>query len=248
MQKLISGAAAAAIACSLSFTVQAAPISAADAIADWSQEGSVIDGATLGVWTLNGATIRATNNHVGTLVSDFTAVGDFSFSAQSSSSDNDTFGLVWGFQDLANNYRFSWARDFGEDGIGGSATGAGGVFDGFKIIKEVGGVSSVLFQSNTEYVQNRNYSLSVSGNATGFNVTITDLTTLLAVFNEDIADTTFTSGKVGLNELFQQGGNVWQNIDFVQGAGANPVPVPATLPLLLGALAAAGFAARRRKS
>lgn len=243
---LIVGFGAALATLSLGLQAQAAPISAADVFADWSQQGSVIDGATNGVWTLSGATIQGTSNHVGSLISDFTAVGDFSFSAQSKPSDNDAFGLIWGFQDLGNNYRFSWARDFGEDGIGASADGAGGVFDGFKIIKEVGGVSSVLFASNTEYTQNNQYDLEVSGVLGGFNVTVTDLTATTVIFNQTIADTTFTTGKVGLHEFFQQGGNVWQDFEFVQGVQA--VPVPAALPLMASVLAGIGFVARRRKS
>ncbi|MEZ6136370.1 MAG: hypothetical protein R3C53_15855 [Pirellulaceae bacterium] len=230
----------------LSLLVQessAGPLTSTDVFDNWTATGSPINGQTAGSWVNSGTAIVATNNHVGALVSDVTAFGLFSFSADSVARDNDTFGLMWGYQDNANHYRFSWAIDYGETGVGASPSeGFDGPFDGFKIIKEVAGVSSVLFSSDTEYLLNRKYNLSVSGTATGFQVVVKDTSTLANLFNVSVNDTTFTTGKVGFHELFQANGNVWDNFNL--NIPSAPVPEPASFVVWVGL---AGIAQWRRK-
>jgi hypothetical protein len=92
-------------------------------------------------------------------VSDFAAVGDFSFSVDGVFSDNDTLEIIWEFEDLSNHYRMSWARNFGESGTGSTTTGFEGIFDGLKIVRGVAGVSSVLFSSDIEDTQNLTYNM-----------------------------------------------------------------------------------------
>ena len=233
----------------------ATPITSADIIADWTAGNSPIEGSILGSWNDTSGTIQASSNHVGSLVSNVVANSDFSFSTNTTASDNDTFGLIWGFQDLSNHYRFSWTRHYGEDGVGSpSGEGGDGIYDGFKIIKEVSGVSSILFSSTTEYSENRDYSLNLLGTATGFNVVINDITTVVAapavVFNQSIADTTFTSGKVGIHEFYQQNGNVWSDFDLNVGTAVIPQPgssVPEPSTLAIFALGMIGLASRRFK-
>ena len=217
----------------------ATPISTSDVITNWTSDGSPVDGVVLGNWTTSSGDIVATNNHAGSLTSDVSANSDFSFSVNSLASDNDTFGLVWGFQDLANHYRFSWAQDWGENGTGGAAHGLGG----FKVIKEVGGISNLLFSSNTQYVQNQTYDLRVAGTVAGFTVQVENLSTSTLIFNESITDTTFVSGSVGIHDYFQQNGNVWSNFDL--GTGTS-VPEPSMVAIFASGMLLIGI--RRRMS
>ncbi|MDA7833296.1 PEP-CTERM sorting domain-containing protein [Pseudomonadales bacterium] len=218
----------------------ATPISTSDVITNWTSDGSPVDGVLLGNWTTSSGDIVATSNHAGSLTSDVSANSDFSFSVNSLARDNDTFGLVWGFQDLANHYRFSWAQDWGENGTGGAGHGV----DGFKIIKEVGGISNVLFSSNTEYVQNQTYDLRVDGTVAGFTVQVENLSTSTLIFNESITDTTFASGSVGIHELYQEnGGNVWSNFDLDTSTS---VPEPSMVAIFASGMLLIGI--RRRMS
>ena len=218
----------------------ATPISTSDVITNWTSDVSPVDGVLLGNWTTSSGDIVGTNNHAGSLTSDVSANSDFSFSVNSLARDDDTFGLVWGFQDLANHYRFSWAQDWGENGTGGAGHGV----DGFKIIKEVGGISNVLFSSNTEYVQNQTYDLRVDGTVAGFTVQVENLSTSTLIFSESITDTTFASGSVGIHELYQEnGGNVWSNFDLDTSTS---VPEPSMVAIFASGMLLIGI--RRRMS
>ena len=217
----------------------ATPISTSDVITNWTSDGSPVDGVVLGNWTTSSGDIVGTNNHAGSLTSDVSANSDFSFSVNSLARDNDTFGLVWGFQDLANHYRFSWAQDWGENGTGGAAHGSGG----FKVIKEVGGISNLLFSSNTQYVQNQTYDLRVAGTVAGFTVQVENLSTSTLIFNESITDSTFVSGSVGIHDYFQQNGNVWSNFDLDTGTS---VPEPSMVAIFASGMLLLGI--RRRMS
>ena len=219
----------------------ATPISTSDVIMDWTSDVSPIDGQDLGNWTISSGNIVGTGNHVGSLTSDVIVNSDFSFSVNSLARDDDTFGLVWGFQDLANHYRFSWAQDYGETGVR-SSQGRHGV-DGFKIIKEVGGISNLLFSSNTEYAQNQTYDLRVAGTVAGFTVQVEDLSTPTLIFNESITDSTFVSGSVGIHDYFQQNGNVWSNFDLDTGTS---VPEPSMVAIFASGMLLLGM--RRRMS
>ena len=217
----------------------ATPISTSDVITDWTSDVSPIDGQDVGNWTISSGNIVGTSNHVGSLTSDVIVNSDFSFSVNSLARDNDTFGLVWGFQDLANHYRFSWAQDWGENGTGGAAHGLGG----FKVIKEVGGISNLLFSSNTQYVQNQTYDLRVAGTVAGFTVQVENLSTSTLIFNESITDTTFASGSVGIHELYQGASNVWSNFDLDTSTS---VPEPSMVAIFASGMLLIGI--RRRMS
>ena len=217
----------------------ATPISTSDVITNWTSDGTPQGASALGNWTISSGNIVGTGNHVGSLTSDVSANSDFSFSVNSLARDNDTFGLVWGFQDLANHYRFSWAQDWGENGTGGAAHGLGG----FKVIKEVGGISNLLFSSNTQYVQNQTYDLRVAGTVAGFTVQVENLSTSTLIFNESITDTTFASGSVGIHEIFQGNGNVWSNFDLDTSTS---VPEPSMVAIFASGMLLIGI--RRRMS
>src|SRR5581483_3577721 len=72
------------------------------------------------------------------LVSDFTQSGDFTFSArvQSLYTDDDIFGLVFGYQDPNNHYRLSWD--------GGGFEEADNHY-GLHLIRELNGTATTLY-------------------------------------------------------------------------------------------------------
>ena len=227
---------------SLASNTYATTITTTDIITNWTSGDNPTGSAANGSWFDSSGTIQGTENHAGSLVSDVIANTNFSFSVNSTAIDDDTFGLIWGFQDLSNHYRFSWGQDYGENGVGsGPSQGWDGIYDGFKIIKEEVGVSSVLFSSETEYVQGNIYTLNVMGTAAGFNVNIDNLTTSTSIFSQVLADTTFTSGKVGIHELYQGSSNIWTSFDL----NGTSVPEPSILAIF--ALGIMGLVARRFK-
>lgn len=127
------------------------------------------------------------SNSYGTIVSDFSFAGDFNFSGSMtpttvSFNDNDILGLVFGWQDASNHYRLGWEQG----GYNDPATGASGMF----LVKELAGVSTVLFQQETFWADNVDYNFIVgrTGNDISFD---------LAGISQSFTDTTFMSGNVG---------------------------------------------------
>jgi hypothetical protein len=226
----------------VSTITHASLINSTDIIGNWASGDSPMGEEANGTWVTNDSLIAANLNHVGSLVSKVSVNIDssFNFSVNSRATDNDTFGLIWGFQDLANHYRLSWSIGFGESGVGAApSSGQNGIYEGLKIIKEVAGISSVIYSSDLEYGQNQNYTLSISGNTNGFTVDINNLSTSASVFNHSVGDTSFTSGKVGIHELYQEDGNVWSNF-ALQGT-----EVPEPSKLVIFALGLIAIASRR---
>ena len=224
----------------LSQTAIASPISSSDVFNNWTKGAGILENGTIGSWVLSGNSITGTGNHRGSLISDVSLNTDFSFSVNSLTRDDDTFGMIWGFQDTNNHYRFTWAKHWGESGVGTSSGGGFGIYDGFKIIKEVNGISSLLYSSDTEYVQNHNYDINVLGTSNGFELSVKNLTNNTDIFNQSIADTTFQSGKIGIHENYQNNGNAWSNFNVTTS-----VPEPASLAIF--SLVIIGLASRRMK-
>ncbi|MDF2177222.1 PEP-CTERM sorting domain-containing protein [Aliiglaciecola sp. CAU 1673] len=134
------------------------------------------------------------SNSYGTIVSDFSFTGDFNFSGSmtpttASFDDNDLLGLVFGWTDQSNHYRLGW-----EQGGYNDISGASGLY----LVRELGGISSILFQSELFWQDNEDYNFVVgrSGNNISFSITglIGGVTTTVA---QSFTDTTFMSGNVG---------------------------------------------------
>ncbi|MCB1164381.1 T9SS type A sorting domain-containing protein [bacterium] len=115
---------------------RATPIPAEDALASWLDDESPARGLQDGVdWTLDGSEIVTTANADGALVSDFSVSGDFEFTVRieaiETPYDDDTVGLLFGYQDSSNHYRLGWEAGGSPDGdppAGHGGTGARGLW------------------------------------------------------------------------------------------------------------------------
>lgn len=212
----------------------AAPITASYALTHWLRAPSPMDGANVDAWTLSGSSIFYNDNTGQTLASDVVVGSDFSFSSDlRATSDDDRYGLVFGFQDAANNYRFSWECNCANGGYAEVTTPA---TRGLNFIREVGGVSVNLFNAPTLFWhQNTTYDVTVfrRGATIGFDV---EQVGGGSIASGTFTDTTFLAGRVGLWNSSQA--TTYSNIDLT-------VPEPGTFALL-GVGMAACAAARKR--
>jgi hypothetical protein len=126
-------------------------------------------------------------NSFGTIVSNFSFTGDFNFNGTMTPTtfefnDDDILGLVFGWQNQSNHYRLGWEQG----GYNDSGSGASGLF----LVRELAGVSTILFQQEIFWADNVSYNFLVgrSGNNISFNIN---------GISRSFLDTTFMSGKVG---------------------------------------------------
>lgn len=212
------------------FTATAAPVD----ISLWTQENSpnYSRSATWNVGSGNNA-VQNTNSN-GSLVSDFVESGDFSFfgtmtATLDSFNDNDIMGLVFGWQDDANHYRLGWEQG----GYNDSATNASGMW----LVREVGGVSTVLFETEQFWDDLVEYDFVVgrSGN---------DISFELDGVSQTFTDTSFMSGRVGFYTESQTAN--FSGLTSVPKPPEELENVPAPAPLALLALGLGTIALRRK--
>ncbi|EGG98108.1 hypothetical protein imdm_630 [gamma proteobacterium IMCC2047] len=174
------------------------------------------------------------NNSYGTIVSDFSFTGDFNFSGTmtpttASFDDNDILGLVFGWQDPSNHYRLGW-----EQGGFNDISGASGMF----LVRELAGVSTILFQQEIFWADNVDYNFIVgrSGN---------DISFSLGGVSQSFTDTTFMSGNVGFYTESQTArfGGLASAPEAPGGEVSSPAPLA-----LLGLGLVGLFAARKRSA
>lgn len=154
----------------------------------WTLERSpAANSGPTGLTSAGGNQAVQNSNSYGTIVSDFSFTGDFSFNGVMtpttvSFNDDDILGLVFGWQDPSNHYRLGWEQG----GFNDSASGASGMF----LVKEVAGTSTILFQTEVFWQDNTDYNFVVgrSGN---------DISFSLNGIAQSFTDTAFMSGKVG---------------------------------------------------
>lgn len=198
----------------------------------WSIERSPSWNGINTSWTSVGGNQAIQNtNSSGSLISNFTETGDFTFSGSmtpttASFNDDDIFGLVFGWQDQSNHYRLGWEQGGYNDNSGAS---------GLWLVKEVAGVSTILFQTEHFWQDNvsYNFKLGRTGN---------DISFVLDGISQSFTDTSFMSGKVGFYTESQTA--TFSGLASVPQA-PSAVPVPAAA--LLFAPALLGFIGLRRK-
>ena len=124
------------------------------------------------------------NDATSLLLSEFVATENSNFSGRlSANEDDDILGVVFGWQDADNHYRLGWEGG----GLDDEESGASGLF----LVKEVAGISEVLFESEQFWQANTVYPFSLyrSGDNIGFS---------LDDQVQRFIDSTFSSGQIGL--------------------------------------------------
>lgn len=198
----------------------------------WTVEQSPAYNITGSNWTSVGGNQAIQNlNSYGTLVSDFTTLGDFSFSGfmnatTASFNDNDILGLVFGWQDNQNHYRLGW-----EQGGYNDISGASGMF----LIQEIAGVSTILFQQEIFWNDNTQYNFLLGR-------TNNDISFSLNGVNQSFTNTSFMGGKVGFYTESQTA-----HFGGLSSAPQAPSTVPEPSTLMIFALGVIGLASRKLK-
>jgi hypothetical protein len=199
----------------------------------WSVQKSPGYNSTGSNWTSVGGNQAIQNvNSYGTLVSDFTETGDFTFSGTmrpttASFNDNDILGIVFGWQDNQNHYRLGW-----EQGGYNDASGASGMW----LVQEVAGVSTILFQQEIFWADNTDYNFLAGRSGS-------DISFSLNGVSQSFTNTLFMSGHVGFYTESQTA--IFSGLSSVPQAPGE-VPVPAALFMFAPALL--GFMGLRRKA
>ncbi len=224
---------AAALLVVLSASAQADPITSTEAVTNWSRQDSPIVDSNTDVWTDNSPFIDYIFNSGGSLISDFTQDTDFTFSADITNldTDNDRYGIVFGWQDSQNHYRVSWER-------GGLSDNG---FRGLNFLREVNNTVTNLFTTNINWQLGEVYDVTAgrSGSSIFFNIVRESDSAIIA--SQSVVDTTFTTGNVGLFTRSQR--TRFGDLDF------SVIPEPSTLTLLgIAGVLGAGYRFRRRLS
>lgn len=178
-------------------------------------------------WTVGGISATRLGNGSGALISNFSLSGDFTFSGkfQTTSSDDENVGMVFGWQDSANHYRLGWeGNGFGD--IAGGGFGSSGA-NGLWLVREQAGVGAILFELPTTF-----YTVSAGGPVYDFTIARSDNDIFFSIDNgatniasATVADSTFLSGAVGVYVESQQA----QFTDLA--ADEISVPEPGTIAL-----------------
>ena len=163
----------------------AATISVNDILSDWTQTHDFLTNTSDAIWQNSSGDLWNGGNRHGTIVSDFTTVSAYSFSARLRSlGDNDLMGLVFGWQDFDNTYSLTWG-------------GGGGSYDGIHIYKEVSGSRISLASSTVLWSPNIWYDFSVAKSGSQYSLSIDQGST--NIFSATVTDSAFATGNVGLH-------------------------------------------------
>jgi hypothetical protein len=196
-------------------------------------------------WTLGeGMAMKIHSGGNGTLLSPFAVDGDFVWSGTFTSvqykydgrlkRDNDPIGVVFGWRDESNHYRF------GVQGIGGGSPDRGSSTErGLWFVREQFGIDNVILNVPTfRYDPYMDYSFVVGriGDEIYFDFGLGGV----SLYNYRVIDTSFTSGSIGIYS--ESTPPKFTNLDLSIGSDSPSllsmavVPLPATGPLAIAGL------------
>jgi hypothetical protein len=197
---------------------------------------------------------QTANSETTVFVSDFsidqTIVSQISGTFQSTGSDDDQIGFVFGVQDTTatslDMYLFQWKASNPEK-IGASLRRLVDVDiysnppdnpdDAFEVrMPTTPGVTVLQIVEDLAWTMNELYTFDVAFNGGGFNILVRD-SMMAEIINWDIADTTFTSGKIGFYGSSQSANYTMNSFQ--------PVPVPPAALLFMSALGLLGWVRQR---
>ncbi|MBD5779533.1 VPDSG-CTERM sorting domain-containing protein [Pelagicoccus sp. NFK12] len=224
--------------CVAASTTHAVSISESDIVSNWDSGAStgyrIQYGGTNNnsSWIQSGNTVASNGNRTGSLVSDFVASGDWSFSTKiRNNGDNDFSGIVFGFQDIANSYVLGWG--------GGGVSGLNGI----QLFKGVAGVKTLLASQAGNWASNVTYDFIAS--RSGNNLTATIKNGATTIFSQTVVDTSFMTGKVGFDTYSQNTSFSFGSTDFT--SNTQGVPDSGSTLALLGFAFAGVVAFKRRR-
>ncbi|OYP39072.1 PEP-CTERM sorting domain-containing protein [Rhodopirellula sp. MGV] len=212
----------------------AALVTELEIMSNWTAGAGISDSGNNATWSRIGNIIENSNNSTGALISDFTTNGDFSFSIEAQTvNDNDLFGVVFGYQDISNSYGLSW----GGGGVSGRR-------NGIQLFREVEGVRTILALSSTGWSTTLPYRLSVSRVGEEISATV-DIVGGAQLFNHTVTDNTFLTGNVGVEAYNQSMRFGYAQTDYTSSA-VTAIPEPSSI-IALSALGVLGVYRRRRR-
>jgi hypothetical protein len=193
----------------------------------------------------------------GTLVSPFSIDGDFVLSGAMATTpyyrntglinrDNDPIGVVFGWTDISNHYRF------GMSGVGNGYADRGSSSErGLWLIREENGIDNVLFHDSVfRYSVTSTYHFTVgrSGSELFFDFLLNGS----SLFTHRVEDTVFMSGAVGLYSESTPPTFTELSLDYPPAlarlSAVAAVPLPATAPMALIGFLMAVILSRRGRS
>ena len=207
-------------------------------ISTWSSEGTPGDAlignlppaAAWSLETVDGVDVISTGgNTSGSLVSNFVAVGDFTFSGQFmpvGDGDRDNTGFVFGWQSLDDNYSVLWGGH-PDDRWNGN----------YRIADTQGGSYSEFVKEQSRWIPDNWYDFSVELSGGQYQTSIS--LNGSPIHADSFAAAAFSSGRVGIQTYSQS--TYYRNLAFV--------PEPSTALLFtLGFIGMSCFNRRRRIS
>ena len=200
----------------LSVQIFAVSYSPSTMVNNWSSQASPTSGGANANWTVSGSKVYTGGNVDGALISDFTVDHNFALTGTiQNSGDDDSMGLVWGWQ----NYQNTYFLELGGGGVGG--------WNGMSVYKKVSGTVTQLAHVSTNWISGHVYNATITKLGTSYSVVVKDGSS--SVFTANYSDSAFSSGKVGIH-AYSQAAYYW-NIGL-----DTSVPEPATISLLFCSL------------
>ena len=190
-------------------------LTASNVLSTWTHYTSPMTTASANAWAVSGSSVLYNSNTGGTLASDFSITGNFIFKVRIASydTDNDRYGLVFGFTDVNNNYRMSWEN---------AGYAEADSSRGLSLIREVGGTSVSLNNIVLYWGTNVAYDVTVYRSGDYIGMQVVRVSDSVVIRDIAVVDTTFMSGRVGLWNDSQP--TIYSNIELI-------IPEPGTFVL-----------------